>query len=287
MPERLHSEQYIINKVFDPINNTLRVETETAVVLSGVTISTSSTVNQGNRGPEPWIVSGLVTVSNPSSSSGGVVIQGNSTGAPWIVSGTVTVANPTTASSVLANQGARGPEPWPVSGTVVISNVVPVTLTSTTVNQGQGGPAWIVSGTVSVGNTITTNATVVNQPVVIQGNSSGAPWIISGITTSTTAVDTFTSLTSGVSSVQGLAALANRRLLGFSITETAVVSAPAEVILHHGTSNAGTIIDWVKLAANENTRDWYGDGGLGVPNGVYVNRNSGSTQITLFHRTEA
>lgn len=171
-----------------------------------------------------------------------------------VVSGTVTLSNSTIEiGKVLADQGERGSEPWAISGTVVVSN------------------------------TVTTNSTILNNPIVIQGNSTGAPWIVSGITL---LVDTFTSLVSGISSVQGLDAASNRRLLGFSITETASTPATAQVILHHGTSNAGSIISWVKLSANESTRDWYGDAGIGVANGLYVNRISGTTQVTLFHRTE-
>lgn len=98
MTERLHSEQFIINKVFDPSNNTLRVETETAIVLSGVTLNVAGQVNQGSRGPEPWPVSGTVVVGNTVTTNATIigspiVIQGNSTGAPWIVSGLSVLEN--------------------------------------------------------------------------------------------------------------------------------------------------------------------------------------------------
>lgn len=97
-------------------------------------------------------VSGTVVTTGSVSLTGtATVVQGNSTGAPWIVSGTVTLSNPA-PSVVQANQGTRGPEPWPVSGTVVVSN------------------------------TVTTNATITNNPTIVQGNSTGAPWIISGTT---------------------------------------------------------------------------------------------------------
>lgn len=213
MVERLHSEQYIINKVFDPSNNTLRVESETAIVVSGLNVSLGSTVNQGLRGPEPWMISGLVTLSNPGGTASVVQAnQGTRGPDPWPVilsSGTVAV----TVGDIVATQGKRGPEPWAVSGTVVVSNTITTnaTITNTpTVNQGstpwivsglvtlsnpssastvqanqgnRGPEPWPVSGTVVISNTVTSNATIINQPTIIQGNSSGAPWIVSGLVT--------------------------------------------------------------------------------------------------------
>lgn len=113
----LLSEQGIINRVFNPDNNTLRVETETAVVLSGVTLNVAGSVNQGSRGPEPWPVSGTVVVSNTVNtaitntpavtiSNNPTVIQGNSTGAPWIVSGTVVATVGSSITSLPLPSGA-------------------------------------------------------------------------------------------------------------------------------------------------------------------------------------
>lgn len=99
-------------------------------------------------------------------------------------------------------------------------------------------------------------------------------------------VNSFTSLISGTSDGQGLSALGSLRLMGFSATETASSSAPAQIVLHHGTSNAGSIITYIKLAASESVRDMFGDG-IAVTNGVFVEKPIGNSQLTLIHRTEA
>lgn len=276
MVERLHSEQYIINKVFDPSNNTLRVESETAIVLSGVTLNVSGQVNQGAKGAEPWAVSGTVVVSNTITTNATILNQPtvNQGSSPWIVSGIIVLSNPTTV--VQANQGTRGPDAWPVSGSVVVSNTVTTNAAITnipTVVQGNSiGAPWIISGTVAL------SAGAIDIGKVDQGLHGGDPWAVSGIVVIGGASN-FTPLTSGTTSGQGLSAATNLILMGFSSIETA--GATAQFILNHGTSNAGPIISWVSLSANQSTREWYGPQGKNVPNGVYVQKVSGSTQITL------
>lgn len=98
---------------------------------------------------------------------------------------------------------------------------------------------------------------------------------------------TITPVASGTADVQGIAAAANTRLVGWSITEDAATAAAAEVILRHGTLVSDPIIAQVNLAANESIRDWFGPDGIGVANGVFVDRVSGTTALTLFTKVVA
>jgi hypothetical protein len=100
----------------------------------------------------------------------------------------------------------------------------------------------------------------------------------------------FTPVAAGTSNVQGLAALANRKLMGFASAETGVTPADAQIILRHGTAATDPIIADIHLGPWESAREGaslFGKTGLKVPNGVFIDRNSvGSSRITLIHRTE-
>lgn len=100
----------------------------------------------------------------------------------------------------------------------------------------------------------------------------------------------FTPVGSGTGNVQGLAALANRKLMGFAAAECAAVADNAQIILRHGTAATDPIIADIHLGPWESAREGaslFGKNGLKVPNGVFIDRNSvGTSQITLIHRTE-
>lgn len=87
--------------------------------------------------------------------------------------------------------------------------------------------------------------------------------------------------------VQGLAALANRRLTGFSITEAAATAAASEISLRHGTAATDPEIIGVNLAADGSVRDFFGPDGVAVPNGVFVDMVTGTAKLTLFWKTVA
>jgi len=95
----------------------------------------------------------------------------------------------------------------------------------------------------------------------------------------------------GTSNVQGLAAVANRKLMGFAAAECAAVADNAQIILRHGTANTDPIIADIHLGPWESAREGaslFGKNGLKVPNGVFIDRNGvGTSRITLIHRTEA
>lgn len=95
-----------------------------------------------------------------------------------------------------------------------------------------------------------------------------------------------TEVTSGTSDAQGVAATANLRLIGFSCRENAGSPAAAEFILRHGTADTAPAIAFVKLAASGSVTQWLGFGGIGCPNGIFVDRVSGTTHISLWTTVE-
>lgn len=93
-----------------------------------------------------------------------------------------------------------------------------------------------------------------------------------------------TQIATGTANVQGLAAQGGRRLMGYHVRETA--GATAACRLYHGTDATGEELAAESLAANGRERQWFGPDGIAVPKGVYIERPSGSTKVTLFWRYE-
>lgn len=94
-----------------------------------------------------------------------------------------------------------------------------------------------------------------------------------------------TAIASGTAGVQGVTAAAGLRLIGFSVAENAGAPAAATVLLRHGTDATGAPIAYVKLAASGSFTQFLGDGGVYAPNGIYVDRQAGTTEISLWTRT--
>lgn len=117
-----------------------------------------------------------------------------------------------------------------------------------------------------------------------QGRIVTAP----GTTTVTAApASSFTAIAATAADVQGLAAAANLRLMGFSITEAAATAAVAEVSLRHGTAPSDPEIVGVNLAADGSARDFFGPDGIAVPNGVLVDIVAGTAKATLYWKVAA
>jgi hypothetical protein len=89
-------------------------------------------------------------------------------------------------------------------------------------------------------------------------------------------------VTSGTGDTAVVAATAGLRLLGFACAETAGTPAVAELNLRHGADVSGAILVPVKLLANESRADWFGPDGIAVASGIFLDRVSGTTQITVF-----
>lgn len=86
---------------------------------------------------------------------------------------------------------------------------------------------------------------------------------------------------------QAIAAATGLRLVGWSVTEGAATPSDARIRLHHGTANSGPELFDVTLSPGESAREWFDLGGIAVPNGVFVDRVSGTTRLTLYVRVVA
>lgn len=94
---------------------------------------------------------------------------------------------------------------------------------------------------------------------------------------------TRTNLAANTTDVAAVAATANLRLLGFSITETA--GSTATLSIQEGTSNDTTKeMFGVALSANGTFSLWLGEHGVPCPAGIWVERVTGTTRLTVFYR---
>lgn len=73
------------------------------------------------------------------------------------------------------------------------------------------------------------------------------------------------------------------RVTAFTADETA--GAAAEFNLHHGTSNAGPVIAYVALVANQRMGGDWGGIEVEVPNGVFLDVLSGAVSVVPFSKT--
>lgn len=90
-------------------------------------------------------------------------------------------------------------------------------------------------------------------------------------------------LAANTTDVAAVAATANLRLLGFSITETA--GATAALSIQESTANDTTKEMFsVSLSANGTFSLWLGEHGVPCPGGIWIERVTGTTRITVFYR---
>jgi hypothetical protein len=64
---------------------------------------------------------------------------------------------------------------------------------------------------------------------------------------------------------------------GYSLRETAGAAATVR-IYDNATTGSGTLLDTVRLSANESAREWYADGGLWAAAGIYVKVVAGAVE---------
>jgi hypothetical protein len=64
---------------------------------------------------------------------------------------------------------------------------------------------------------------------------------------------------------------------GFAIRETAGAVATIQ-IYDNASAATGTLLDTIRLAANESAREWYGNDGIWFQNGVYVKIVAGTVE---------
>lgn len=95
---------------------------------------------------------------------------------------------------------------------------------------------------------------------------------------------TIAAVASGTAGVQGVAATSGLRFAGFSAKEDTGTAA-ATFVIRHGTSNTGTPIAFVSLAAGAVVTQFFGETGLYAPNGIFIDRLTGTTELSLWTRT--
>jgi hypothetical protein len=73
--------------------------------------------------------------------------------------------------------------------------------------------------------------------------------------------------------------------MGVAVRESAGAPAAAALNLRHGDDAADPLLIPIELAANGSTFQWFGPQGIWCPSGVFVDRVSGETELTLFTLT--
>ena len=78
--------------------------------------------------------------------------------------------------------------------------------------------------------------------------------------------------------------LVANELKGYSFRET-TGNTTALIVLRDGADATGDIVVEIALQANESVRDWFGETGISVIDGLYVDRVSGSTEGAVWLRS--
>lgn len=81
-----------------------------------------------------------------------------------------------------------------------------------------------------------------------------------------------------------LAASAQRRLVSYQVREAGAVASAAKATLRHGTGGGDPALAFVELDANGVYGESFGDAGLAVPNGVYLDVDAGTIDVLLRYK---
>lgn len=136
--------------------------------------------------------------------------------------------------------------------------------------------ASIAAGDNNIGNVDIASAIPAGTNVI--GALSGGGIMIGATPTATTAV------TADVDAL--VAAVANLRLVGYSVKETAGAAATLSIV-HGATGAAAGKIVHINLAANESTSDWMGPEGIAVASGLSIDWLTGAASIILYTKVVA
>ena len=90
-----------------------------------------------------------------------------------------------------------------------------------------------------------------------------------------------TTVEAGTADAQGVAAASGLRLMGYSVRESAGSPDVATLNLRHGSADTDPIVALINLAASGSDSQWFGPQGLPVEGGVFVDRLTGNSTITL------
>lgn len=91
---------------------------------------------------------------------------------------------------------------------------------------------------------------------------------------------TYTTIAAGTGDEAGIAGATGLRLMGYSIKETA--GAVATLLLRHGDAVSDTIFAAENFAAAGSVTRFFGPQGLPVEDGVFIERLTGTTAVTLW-----
>lgn len=89
----------------------------------------------------------------------------------------------------------------------------------------------------------------------------------------------------GTADVEAMvAAHATLRLCGLSVAETAATAAAAEIIMLHGATQAAGVIVVapINVGADGFGVFWFENGGIPCPNGITLDRVSGTTTVVAY-----
>lgn len=116
-------------------------------------------------------------------------------------------------------------------------------------------------------------------PLATEAKAEAVRLLVAKLSTAITAV----SYGTGTANATPVApADATGRLIGYAVRET-TGTASAQVRFRSGTTVAGTPLgSGVTLAANESVREWFAPNGINVPTAVFLERVSGSTEVTVY-----
>jgi len=73
-------------------------------------------------------------------------------------------------------------------------------------------------------------------------------------------------------------------LMGFSIKESAGTAAVATLAIRDGTSASAPIVVELELNADQSATMWFGDSGIRIDTGIYVDRIAGETRGAIYVR---
>jgi hypothetical protein len=84
----------------------------------------------------------------------------------------------------------------------------------------------------------------------------------------------------GTGDAQIRTAMGGLVLTGYCIRETA--GAAAQVTIRNGTSTSDPAVAHVNFTANQEKTLMFGEGGIKCPNGIFLDRTSGTTEAVIY-----
>ena len=93
---------------------------------------------------------------------------------------------------------------------------------------------------------------------------------------------TITAVSTGNTGTAAVSATANMRILGYCVRESSGTPALANLTIRHGATNSDTVLAPITLLASTSLVAWFGPQGIPVPSGIYVDRTTGNSTVSLY-----